>query len=161
MELVTLNDEAPPLEEESTSDYDPAFPGSTKDAPYGFKPDGAPYKRRPNKSGTRESGVKRTPASESAARAAAGLLAQLNTILVMVLGTPMPQTAEQLEKGNKSFEEMAYQSLLSDPVLCRKILAAGKTSGTAGLVMAYAVLGLSVGPTAVEEYRSRRAARLE
>lgn len=142
----------------TSTDFDPAYPGSTADAPYGFKPDGTPYRRRPRGSGTKKSFSSSTlPASEKSARNAAGLLARANGMLgfaLMSLG--MPLTATQLIESNDQFENMAYESLLTDPALCRKILSAGATSGKTGLTLAYAMLGASVAPTALGEIKARR-----
>lgn len=46
------------------------FPGATAEAPYGYKPDGTPYKRRPGKRGPRK------PASKKDNETLTGVLAQ-------------------------------------------------------------------------------------
>lgn len=135
--------------------YNPEYPDSTPEAPYGYFPDGRPRKRRPK--GTAKNASKRSAASESQARAAAGMLAKVNSLVgtsLMLFG--MPMTATQIENANEQFEVFAYEALLSDPALCRKILSAGANSGKAGLAMAYAMLGLSVAPTAFMEIKARR-----
>lgn len=153
-DTVPVPDERPPLQ---GVDYDPEFPGSTPEAPYGFKEDGTPYKRRP-KGGKRSTAGKRMPASDATARAAAGLLARLNTLVAVGLSTALrlPETGAAILEANERFEVMAFEALQTDPALCKKILGAGATSGKAGLVMAYSMLGVAVIPTALPEVRSRR-----
>lgn len=151
-------DEPPILEGEA---YNPEFPGSTPDAPYGYKPDGSPYKRRPNGNGgggkKGSSAAKRMPASETAARSAASLLGRLNLLIGMAIQmNGLTETASTLALANENFENMAYEALLADPQLCKKILGAGATSGKAGLVMAYATLGISIVPAARMEIIEKR-----
>jgi hypothetical protein len=56
---------------------------------------------------------------------------------------------------------MAREALATDPALCKKILSAGATSGKAGLVMAYVMLGATVVPTMRSEYRENHPKELE
>ncbi len=150
-------DEAPPIVN-ANGDYDPEFPGSTPDAPYGFKDNGDPYKRRPGPRGPRKSGRGSMPASESQARSAAALLGQLNLIIGISLSSlGFPMTASAVAAGNDTFTEQAYAALLTDPALCRKILGAGAQSGKAALVMAYGMLVIGVVPAATAEFKERRA----
>lgn len=167
MATMTIEDTAAPLDVapptvSPTGDYDPEFPGSTPEAPYGFKDNGEPYKRRPKGSGntgTKKSAT-RMPASESSARAAAGLLGRLNLLVSFAVASAgMPQTSEAITESNNQFVEMAYESLLTDPALCKKILGAGATSGKAGLVMAYSMLAMSILPAAKSEVTEARAKR--
>lgn len=158
---IVDSDEAPPTDATSvTGDYDPEFPGSTEEAPYGYFPDGRIRKRRPKGHGKPSpvaSGSRRSPASESQARTAAGLLARMNGLLAMSLGfSGLPTTAESIAESNAQFESMAYEALLTDPALCRKILSAGATSGKTGLIMAYGMLAVSIAPTAFVEIKERR-----
>ena len=135
-------------------DYDPDYPGSTPEAPYGYKADGTPYKRRPGKRGSSGS---RIIAPESQARAAAAMLAKVNSLIAISLHVSgLPQTASAVNDGNREFETLAYEALRTDPVLCRKILSAGGTSGRAGLYMAYGSLAITAGPTAWNEYKERK-----
>jgi hypothetical protein len=146
--------------------FDPEYPHSTAEHPYGYFPlsDGSPdysrpRKRRPHKRGGGSGGVTvgRMPASESQARTAAALLARANLFLGMGLAVfGLHLTVEMLKDANKEFEVMAYEALLNDPALCRKILAAGATSGKAQLMMAYALLGGSLAPVAYTEFRANR-----
>jgi len=153
------------IPDDESPELDPAYtlPGDVPDpdAPYGRKADGTPYKRRPN--GTRKSGsgnAKRMPASESLARSAAGLLATANKVIgVGFLTAGFPNTAMQITANNDQFEELAYQALLTDPALCKKILGAGATSGKAGLVIAYSMLIGTTIPTARNEIHEKRKSR--
>ena len=151
-------DFTPPISTEpepASSDFDPEFPGSTPEAPYGYKPDGTPYKRRPNGAGpsTRKSdAAPRLVASNKSAEAAGALLANLNNLVSMAVAVAgMPMTAETMAKNNRQFEAMAVEALRADPALCRKILAAGQDSARAALTMAYLSFGASVIPVAWSE----------
>ncbi len=147
-----------------TGDFNPDYPGSTESAPYGFKPDGTPYLRRPK-------GTAKTPASPGApllgssrrdknARDAARLLARLNALIGLSLTVSgMPNTAASLADANEQFESMAYEALVSDPALCSKILSAGTAGGKAGLIMAYTMLGASIIPSARQEIAARKLER--
>lgn len=148
------SDEAPDTVDASTGDFNPEFPGSTPDAPYGFFPDGRARKRRPKGHGGTRSTVGRMPANDRQAETAAALLARLNVFVGIALTTAgMPKAAAELASNNVTFESMAREALLSDPALCKKILSAGATSGKAGLVMAYVMLGATTFPAMKEEYR--------
>ncbi len=166
-------DTAPPTEPPvpATGDYNPEYPGSTEEHPYGFKDDGTPYTRKPrggpeptrlppswSKSKTPSTRTRGPmPASESQARAAAALLAKGNSLIGLSLGfAGLPMTSAQLAEANEGFEEQAYEALLTDPALCRKILSGGAMSGKVALILAYGMLGASVAPTAVMEVRKRR-----
>jgi len=145
----------------TSGDYNPEYPGSTAEAPYGYKPDGTPYKRRPKGTGGASgSGTVKSPASDAQAKSAAYLLSRANVIVGISLAAfGMPMTTAALADANEDFEKMAYEALLTDPALCRKILSAGATSGKAGLVMAYASLGVSIMPAARDELRAKRLAK--
>lgn len=153
-------DETPPIEGQ---DYDPEYPGSTPDAPYGYKPDGTPYKRRPKGTANRGAsagGVRRMPATEAQAAAAAGMLAKMNQLIgIGFMAAGMTETALAIQSSNSQFESMAKEALLTDPALCKKILGAGATSGKAGLIMAYSMLGVSIFPSAKSEIQQKRAER--
>lgn len=159
-------DEAPPTENPQATTVGPftdLYPDSTPEAPYGRKPDGTPYKRHHGGRGSRSvTGPQRMPASESLARSAAGVLATANSLTAIALmAGNLTVTAEAINDANKQFEEMAYQALLTDPALCKKILSAGASGGKAGLLMAYAMLTANIFPSAMAEFKERRQARLE
>lgn len=145
--------------------FNTEYPHSTPEHPYGFFPDtdgnpdfSRPRKRRPHKRRSGGStGLSSTLASDRQARVAAGLLARLNALLGVGLSVYLPNTAIELARANKEFEEMAYQALLNDPDLCKRIMAAGTTSGKAQLAMAYALLGGALAPMAYAEVKTRRS----
>ena len=161
------SDETPPVVEEDQGWYDPEYPHSTPEHPYGYFPksDGTPdfdrpRKRRPH--GTRKSSGSGSamPASPKQATAAAAILARMNGILGMgLMALGMPMTATQLATANAEFESMAAGALSTDPALCRKILSAGASSGKAQLAVAYAMLGAAVAPTAALEIKTARERR--
>lgn len=138
--------------------YDPRYPDSTADAPFGFKPNGEPYKRHHSGNGKQPTGKgpSRMPASDAQARSAASVLGTLNKLIGMALLPVLPQTAVAITEANDDFEQLAFQALLTDPALCKKILGAGTNSGKAQLFMAYGALGMSVVPTAMSEVRAKR-----
>ena len=154
-------DVAPPVE--TVGDFNPEYPGSTQEAPYGFKEDGTPYKRRPRASGGGSSGGRgNMPATNGQATQAAALLGRANLLIAMVAGfAGMPATAAKITESNDAFEAMARDALATDPKLCKSILSAGSTSGKAGLAMAYVMLGGSLYATARDEVRELRAAEEE
>jgi len=150
--------------EDAGRDFDPEFPGSTPEAPFGYLASGEPRKRRPNGTGTAPksggTGVRKMPTNPSTAKSAAGLLARMNLLIGLALHTSgLEDTALELRKANEQFEELAYEALLADPQLCKKILGAGATSGKAGLIMAYSMLGISIAPVARTEIIERRRER--
>lgn len=153
------NDETPPVSVEPSPNKDPEYPGSTPDAPYGFKDNGEPYKRRPYAPRT-SSGKSRSTSGKSndaLASSAARMLCQINSLVGMSLTVfGMPQTAMDIEKANSDFETMATESLRTDPALCRKILSAGATSGRTGLTIAYIYLAGSAFPSARSELQAKR-----
>ena len=140
---------------ESVKDYDPEFPGSTKEAPYGFKVDGTPYKRRPN-SGSRAGKTVHAKNGASAANAAA-LLRSINSMVALsLLAFGMPLTGTTIEQAGDQFESMARDALESDPALAKRILSMGANTGKAQLAMAYITLGVAVTPVALAELREKR-----
>ena len=155
-----IPDDAPPgtsMPEGATS-FDPEFPGSTEEAPYGYKPDGTPYKRRPNGGGRpKGSGIK-GKGNESNARAAANMLCMMNNMLGVSLSMfGLPLTGAAIADANAQFEVMAIEALRTDPALCRKIMSAGATTGKTQLILAYGYLGMSAFPAMREEYAARRS----
>jgi hypothetical protein len=159
--VTTVPDATPIVSDDGP--YDPRYPDSTPDAPYGFKPDGTPYKRHHSGHGSRATGTRSNmPATEKQAATAAALLARLNTLFGFALTTAgMPESAATLAENNAMFESMAKEALETDPALCRKILSAGATSGKAGLIMAYVMLGAGTFPEMKREYRSNHPKEIE
>jgi hypothetical protein len=70
-------------------------------------------------------------------------------------------TASALAEREEAFREQAYAALVTDPALCRMILRAGTTSGKVSLIIAYAMLGAGVAPTAIMEYKSKQLMKEE
>lgn len=141
--------------------FDSRYPDSTPDAPFGFKPNGEPYRRHHGPGKSTAKGGSRMPASDAQARSAASVLGTLNKLIGMALLPVLPGTAVAITEGNDDFEQLAFQALLTDPALCKKILGAGTSSGKAQLFMAYGALGMSVVPTAMGEIKTKRAERQE
>lgn len=159
-------DEGPLTDEvvAGTVPYDPQYPDSTPEAPFGYKKDGTPYTRHHGKrsGGNTSPGRGSMPASDRQAATAAALLARLNALFGITLTVAgMPRAAVALAENNETFEVMAKEALLTDPALCRKILSAGATSGKAGLVMAYVMLGASTYPAMRDEYRENHPKEIE
>lgn len=164
-----IPDEAP-----ATSDHDTPglpdwfsadYPYSTEEHPYGFfnLPNGEPDYTRPRKRrphGKREStgAVATSARADTSAKTAAAMLARLNTFVGLSLGVfGMDLTRDALLSGNDVFQDMAYEALLTDPALARKILSAGASSGKAQLTMAYVMLGGAIAPVGYGELKRKRA----
>lgn len=91
---------------------------------------------------------------------ATGVLVQANGFLALALSAlSMFQTGGAIVAGNDQFKAQAYEALLLDPDLCRSILKTGGKSAKAGLIFAYAGLGMGVLPTAAAELKELRAAK--
>jgi hypothetical protein len=149
----------PPLGNEP---FDSRYPDSTPEAPYGYKADGTPYTRHHGGKGSRGGSGSRMPATEKQAATAAALLARFNMLFGIALNVAgMPESAASLAMNNDQFETMARQALETDPALCRKILSVGATSGKAGLIVAYGMLGVSTFPDMRREYRENHPKAIE
>jgi len=91
---------------------------------------------------------------------ATGVLVQLNAILAMgAAALGLFQTGGAIAAANEGFEQAAYQALLTDPEFCKMILKGGAKSAKVSLALAYGGMAMSVGPTAVNELRERKAER--
>jgi hypothetical protein len=114
---------------------------------------------RPKK-GKGSSGVRVTGAPANLAAQAAGVLEQLNGMLAIGLtAVGFFDTAGALAQANGTFKEQAYQALLTDPELCKLILKGGVKSAKISLGLAYCGLSVAVAPTAVNEFREKKAER--
>jgi hypothetical protein len=92
---------------------------------------------------------------------ATAVLVQLNGMLAMgVMAMQMFETAHAIAGANEQFEVQAYNALITDPALCQLILKGGVKSAKISLGLAYAGMAMSVGPTAVNEFKSKKAERL-
>lgn len=100
--------------------------------------------------------------NEQLAAQASEILAKTNSLAMLaILAFGMPLTATTIAEHNEEFKNNAYEALLLDPSLCKKILATGgKTAGLA-LFMAYGQLGMFVVPLAITEFKEKREARRE
>lgn len=156
-------DDTPSPEPDNAGPFDPRYPDSTPEAPYGYKPDGTPYKRHHGgRSGGTASSGRGAPAKARDAESAAWLLSRMNSFIGLALTVAgMPESAATLAANNEDFRRQAEDALLTDPVLCRKILSAGATSGKAGLAMAYVMLGVSTFPDMKREYRQNHPKEIE
>lgn len=162
-------DESPTVDStETTGWFNPEYPHSTEEHPYGFFPDkdgepdfSRPRKRRPH---TRSHGgtVATSARADTTARTAARMLARMNSLVALSLTSlGMPTSGQQIKDANTVFEDMAYEALQTDPSLARKILSAGASSGKAQLTMAYIMLAGTVAPIAYGEIREKRLNRVE
>lgn len=159
-----IPDESPALAGNESGDFDPAYPGSTPDAPYGYFTDGPnagqPRKRRPKGTGAASKPGRRTTNAEASASAAANMLARMNSLIGLGIASfGMPLTASAILDANEQFEIMAREALSTDPALCKRILSGGMSSSKAGLIMAYGAVGVAMLPAAQSEIREKRLAR--
>lgn len=91
---------------------------------------------------------------------ATAVLVQLNGILsILAMGVGLFNTAGAIATANETFEQQAYNALITDPELCRIILKGGVKSGKLALGIAYAGMGTVVVPTAYAEIKEKKAER--
>jgi hypothetical protein len=99
--------------------------------------------------------------------APATLAAQATAVLVQVngmialgcMGMSMFKTSHAIAEANPTFEEQAYQALLTDTELCRMILKSGAMSAKMSLGLAYVGMGMAVAPAAIMEIQEKRETR--
>lgn len=119
-----------------------------------------PTKCDEHKTSGSRTGVKsptKTKGVEGTAALAASHLARLNGFLAMAMSSwGLPVTAQSVALANEEFQKLAYEALLADPVLAKKIAMGGAESGKAALIFAYGMFGLAVGPAAVMEIKQKR-----
>ena len=110
---------------------------------------------------TTTSGPKVKGADAALAAKAAEALCQLNTIGAMLAMTAgYWSTGKAITATNDNgFREQAYNALLTDPELCKRILSAGTTSGKISLSIAYIMAGTSVVPYIVEDNKRLKTER--
>lgn len=115
------------------------------------------HKKAPSKSST----VKVNGSSAVLAAQAAKSLSGLNSMLaVIAAGIGLFGTGSAIMEANSTFEEQAYNALLTDTELCKTILKTSGKSAGLGLIVAYGGFGVAVAPVAVMEIRERKAAAL-
>lgn len=91
---------------------------------------------------------------------AAKVLSQLNRMLgIGAMAMGLFETASAIADANPTFEEAAYEALLTDSELCKMILKGGVKSAKVSLGLAYVGMGTVVVPTAVNEIRVKKAER--
>jgi len=116
-----------------------------------------PRKCPEHKRGTSSSTPKTRGNNAVLAGQAVDALCQLNAFAgVGLMMTGYRATASALADREEAFREQAYAALVTDPALCRMILRAGTTSGKVSLIIAYAMLGAGIAPTAIVEYKSKQ-----
>jgi hypothetical protein len=131
--------------------------------PYGGRGPKPKYCPTHKKGGTRSDTPRANKVTGTTANLAAqstAVLVQLNGMLAigaMALG--LNETASSIAQANPTFEDQAYQALLTDPELCKLILKGGVKSAKISLAIAYAGMGASVLPTAAMEFKEKKAER--
>lgn len=149
-------DSTPPL---SDVEY-PCVECGKEAGPYGGR--GPKPKRCPDhKKVTSSSRAGRvTGAPANLAAQATGVLVQLNGMMALgLMALGFNETAGAIAGANGTFEEQAYQALMTDSELCRLILKGGVKSAKVSLGLAYVGMGVSVVPTAAMEFREKKAER--
>ncbi len=164
MTIVFDTAEIPDMEPDSVPDLsDVEYPCEVcgkESGPYGGR--GRKPKRCPeHKKQTRSNNSpKITGNIANQAAQAVAVLEQLNGAMALGLSAlSMFKTAGAIVEYNPTFRDSAYNALLVDPELCKMILKSGAVSGKMMLGLAYAGMGMAVAPTAVMEYRDKKAAR--
>lgn len=106
--------------------------------------------------------TRKTVPNDKLARQATSALVQINRLTgfgARMIG--LEQTSNMIMFAEDSFEEQAYEALLTDPDLCKQILAVGHVSAKFSLITAYALLLGQVAPVAMMEIKAKRAAKEE
>lgn len=167
-----LPDDFDPDEEMPDDDIDDSlkckYPGCSNALVYsgrGRRPQFCPEHKAGGKKVTPESLANKSRikgTNEQLAAQAAAVLAKSNSLASLaLLAFGMPLTATAIAEHNQQFEQNAYEALLLDPALCKKILSTGgKTAGVA-LFLAYGQLGMAFIPLAMREVKEKRADALE
>ncbi len=94
------------------------------------------------------------------AEQATAVLVQINGMIALgAMGMSMFKTSHAIAQANPTFEQQAYQALLTDQELCKLILKSGAKSAKLSLMIAYGGLGMAVLPTAVMEMKEKKDAR--
>lgn len=97
--------------------------------------------------------------NDKLAAMATDVLCQANNVTGMVLMLmQFNGTAHKLIERETPFRMQAYEALKTDPALCKSILKGGAKSGKIMLISAYAMLAISIAPTAIEEFKEKRVA---
>lgn len=101
-----------------------------------------------------------TGSAANLASQATATLVQLNGLLAVgAMAVGMFDTASAIAEHNPSFEEKAYQALLTDPELCKMIVRGGVKSARVSLFIAYTGFFVPVGMRGYNEAMEQKAAR--
>jgi hypothetical protein len=101
-----------------------------------------------------------TGAPATLAAQATAVLVQVNGMIALgCMGMSMFKTSHAIAEANPTFEEQAYQALLTDTELCRMILKSGAMSAKMSLGLAYVGMGMAVAPAAIMEIQEKRETR--
>lgn len=104
--------------------------------------------------------LKVSGAPDALAKQATAVLVQINGMVALAsMGMSLFKTAHAISEANPTFEQQAYQALLTDQELCKLILKSGAKSAKLSLAIAYGGLGMAVLPTAVIELKEKKEAR--
>jgi hypothetical protein len=157
--------DAVPVTPDSTPEYeDVEFPCRVcgkESGPYGGRGPKPKYCIEHKKSKTPAARASKvTGTAANLAGQATGVLVQLNSILaVAAMAVGLNGTASAIFESNTTFEEQAYQALLTDPELCKFLLKGGVKSAKVTLGIAYFGMGATVLPTAAMEIKEKKAER--
>lgn len=156
--LPIAEDEKPPI----SGEFEYACQQCGKEITYGGRGRKPKYCDDHKKStGTRRNVNIPTGSNDKLAATAVDVLQQGNNFgAVVFMLFQMNRSASSLASREEAFRIQAYEALKSDPALCHTILKGGATSGKIMLLLAYVTLGLSVAPTAIEELKEKREARI-
>jgi hypothetical protein len=143
-------------------DFNPEYPGSTKEAPYGFTREGKPRVRKPyrygdGQGGTTDNKAGRSPQNEKLAQQASDVLTTgVSIVGTIAMAVGFQRTAGAMAANIDGLAARNVAALQTDPALCRMILRAGPASARLVLVGSFAMFGFQVAPTAVAEWREFR-----
>ncbi len=116
------------------------------------------HKKSARSTGTRAGKV--TGTAQTLAAQATGVLVQLNGMMALgLMAIGFNETASAIAGANGTFEEQAYQALMTDTELCKLILKGGVKSAKVSLGLAYVGMGVAVVPTAAMEFKEKKAER--
>lgn len=99
-------------------------------------------------------------ANDKLAEMAADALCQVNGLMAlgaMVIG--FTDTGVALQGTEEDFRLRAIAALKTDAKLCQQIIKGGTSSAKVALVIGYAFVGVTVFPTALNEYQEKKAVR--
>ena len=106
------------------------------------------------------SGVRLTGNAQNLAVQATQTLVQINAMISMVSAAMgYFKTGGAIIEYNETFEQQAFAALSTDPELCRAIVRTGAKSAKLSLGMAYAGIGMAIGPTLYTEAKAKKEER--